>query len=90
QGREATAPRARRASRTTPSRTSSAAAREPWRALAAERVLIGAPADATTFTAAADAELTAARPLPHNGYKVALMRNLVVAELTRLTEESAR
>ncbi|MER6453094.1 xanthine dehydrogenase family protein subunit M [Streptomyces sp900105245] len=67
-----------------------AVASRPWRALAAERVLIGAPADDTTFTAAADAELTAARPLPHNGYKVALMRNLVVAELTRLTEESAR
>ncbi|MET8586325.1 xanthine dehydrogenase family protein subunit M [Streptomyces collinus] len=67
-----------------------AVASHPWRALAAERVLTGAPADATTFTAAADAELAAARPLPHNGYKVTLMRNLVVAVLTELAEEAAR
>ncbi|MGW7529080.1 FAD binding domain-containing protein [Streptomyces sp. NPDC054783] len=67
-----------------------AVASRPWRALVAERVLIGAPADAETYAAAADAELAAARPLPQNGYKVTLMRNLVVAELTRLAEEAAR
>ncbi|MCL6737126.1 FAD binding domain-containing protein [Streptomyces neyagawaensis] len=67
-----------------------AVASRPWRARTAERVLIGATADAENFAAAADAELAAARPLPHNAYKVTLMRNLVVAELTRLTEESAR
>ncbi|WP_317447021.1 xanthine dehydrogenase family protein subunit M [Streptomyces collinus] len=67
-----------------------AVASHPWRALAAERVLTGAPADAATFAAAADAELAAARPLPHNGYKVTLMRNLVVAVLTELAEEAAR
>ncbi|MFI6206134.1 FAD binding domain-containing protein [Streptomyces sp. NPDC051041] len=67
-----------------------AVASRPWRARAAERVLRGAPADAGTFAAAADAELAAAEPLPHNGYKVTLMRNLVVAVLTELTEEAAR
>jgi xanthine dehydrogenase YagS FAD-binding subunit len=67
-----------------------AVASRPWRALTAERVLIGAPADAETYAAAADAELAAARPLPQNGYKVTLMRNLVVAELTGLAEEAAR
>ncbi|MEU9446703.1 xanthine dehydrogenase family protein subunit M [Streptomyces sp. NPDC048304] len=67
-----------------------AVASRPWRALAAERVLIGAPADAGSYAAAADAELAAARPLPQNGYKVTLMRNLVVAEFTRLAEEAAR
>ncbi|MBT2413402.1 xanthine dehydrogenase family protein subunit M [Streptomyces sp. ISL-12] len=67
-----------------------AVASRPWRAHAAERALTGAPADAETFAAAADAELAAARPLPHNGYKVTLMRNLVVAVLTQLTEEAAR
>jgi xanthine dehydrogenase YagS FAD-binding subunit len=67
-----------------------AVASRPWRALAAERVLIGATADAETYAAAADAELAAARPLPQNGYKVTLMRNLVVAELTRLAQEAAR
>ncbi|OIK07466.1 FAD binding domain-containing protein [Streptomyces monashensis] len=67
-----------------------AVASRPWRAGAAERVLIGAPADAGTYAAAADAELAAARPLPHNGYKVELIRNLVVAVLSELAEEAAR
>ncbi|MEU0946588.1 xanthine dehydrogenase family protein subunit M [Streptomyces canus] len=67
-----------------------AVASRPWRATAAERVLTGAPADAETFAAAADAELAAAKPLLHNAYKVTLMRNLVVAVLTELTEEAAR
>ncbi|MGW1124689.1 FAD binding domain-containing protein [Streptomyces sp. NPDC002526] len=67
-----------------------AVASRPWRARTAERALTGGPADETAFAAAADAELAAARPLPENGYKVTLMRNLVVAELTRLAEEAAR
>nr|WP_240979655.1 xanthine dehydrogenase family protein subunit M [Streptomyces sp. HNM0574] len=67
-----------------------AVASRPWRATTAERELTGQPADAAHFAAAADAELAAAVPLPHNGYKVTLMRNLVVAELTELAEESAR
>ncbi|KUN41071.1 molybdopterin dehydrogenase [Streptomyces longwoodensis] len=67
-----------------------AVASRPWRAYAAERILTGAPAGADTFVAAADAELTAARPLPRNGYKVTLMRNLVVAVLSELAEEAAR
>ncbi|MEU7056078.1 xanthine dehydrogenase family protein subunit M [Streptomyces sp. NPDC046197] len=67
-----------------------AVASRPWRARAAERVLAGAPADAGTFAAAADAELAAAHPLPHNRYKVTLMRNLVVAVLTELAEEASR
>ncbi|MGW2100529.1 FAD binding domain-containing protein [Streptomyces olivaceoviridis] len=67
-----------------------AVASRPWRAAAAERVLTGAPATAETYAAAADAELAAARPLPHNGYKVDLVRNLVVAVLTELAEETAR
>ncbi|MFD1657745.1 FAD binding domain-containing protein [Streptomyces caeni] len=67
-----------------------AVASRPWRARTAERMLTGAPADGETFAAAADAELAAARPLPHNGYKVTLMRNLMVAVLTELAEEAAR
>ncbi|MFB8212050.1 FAD binding domain-containing protein [Streptomyces sp. NPDC056010] len=66
-----------------------AVASRPWRARTAERALTGGPADETAFAAAADAELAAARPLPENGFKVTLMRNLVVAELTRLAEEAA-
>ncbi|MFE5889548.1 FAD binding domain-containing protein [Streptomyces sp. NPDC056462] len=67
-----------------------AVASRPWRARTAERVLIGAPATAERYAAAAEAELAAARPLPHNGYKVTLMRNLTVAVLSELAEEAAR
>ncbi len=67
-----------------------AVASRPWRAREAERVLTGAAADAETFAAAADAELAAAKPLRDNGYKVTLMRNLVVAVLTELAEEATR
>ncbi|MGW1209070.1 FAD binding domain-containing protein [Streptomyces sp. NPDC002499] len=67
-----------------------AVASRPWRARAAERVLIGAPAVTDTFAAAADAELAAANPLEHNEYKVTLMRNLTVAVLGQLAEEAGR
>ncbi|MGW2088716.1 FAD binding domain-containing protein, partial [Streptomyces sp. NPDC001880] len=56
----------------------------------AERTLIGGPASAEAYAAAADAELVAAEPLPENGYKMTLMRNLVMAVLTELTEEVSR
>ncbi|MEU2560799.1 xanthine dehydrogenase family protein subunit M [Streptomyces longispororuber] len=67
-----------------------AVASRPWRARAAERALTGGPATAEAYAAAADAELAAAEPLPDNGYKVTLMRNLVVAVLTELAEEVGR
>ncbi|MGW1408411.1 FAD binding domain-containing protein [Streptomyces sp. NPDC002403] len=67
-----------------------AVASRPWRARVAEQALTGGPANAEAFAAAADAELAAAEPLSENGYKVTLMRNLVVAALTELTEEVSR
>jgi xanthine dehydrogenase YagS FAD-binding subunit len=67
-----------------------AVASRPWRARAAERSLTDGPATAEAFTAAADAELAEARPLAHNAYKVPLIRNLAVATLTELTEETDR
>ncbi|MEU6403357.1 xanthine dehydrogenase family protein subunit M [Streptomyces sp. NPDC046985] len=67
-----------------------AVASRPWRARTAERALTGARAGADAFAAAADAELAAAEPLPRNGYKVTLMRNLITAVLTELAEEAAR
>ncbi|MES9508798.1 xanthine dehydrogenase family protein subunit M [Streptomyces sp. NPDC000609] len=67
-----------------------AVASKPWRARAAERSLIGGPASAEAFATAAEAELAAAEALPENGYKVTLMRNLIVAVLTELTEEVSR
>ncbi|MCQ4079477.1 xanthine dehydrogenase family protein subunit M [Streptomyces sp. RB6PN25] len=67
-----------------------AVASRPWRAREAERVLTGGPATPHAFADAADTELAAAEVLPHNRYKVALVRNLVVAMLTELAEEAAR
>jgi xanthine dehydrogenase YagS FAD-binding subunit len=67
-----------------------AVASRPWRARSAEAAILGAPATAASFRAAADAELSAARPLSHNGYKVTLARNLIVLALTELAEESGR
>jgi xanthine dehydrogenase YagS FAD-binding subunit len=59
-------------------------AHRPWRARQAEAALVGRPAEPGTFTAAIDAELAAARPLPRNAYKLPLARNLVVATLDAL------
>jgi xanthine dehydrogenase YagS FAD-binding subunit len=56
----------------------------PWRADRAERALTGAPATAEEFTRAADAELAESQPLPRNGYKVTLARNVIVATLQEL------
>ncbi|MGW1005622.1 FAD binding domain-containing protein [Streptomyces sp. NPDC002520] len=63
-------------------------ASRPWRAHAAETALRDAPATPDRFRAAADAELTVARPLPDNAYKVTLARNLVVAVLTELAHRA--
>ncbi|GAA1016159.1 hypothetical protein Aple_021330 [Acrocarpospora pleiomorpha] len=63
-------------------------ASRPWRARTAEDLLREGPATPDRFRAAADAELSAAEPLPHNGYKVTLARNLIVAVLTELAEET--
>jgi xanthine dehydrogenase YagS FAD-binding subunit len=57
----------------------------PWRAERAEAALAGAPATEAAFAAAADAELSAAEPLRDNGYKVPLVRNLLVRTLTELS-----
>ncbi|WP_335933228.1 FAD binding domain-containing protein [Streptomyces sp. PTD5-9] len=59
-------------------------AHRPWRAHAAEQVLLGAPATEETFARAADAELAAARPLRDNAFKVGLARSLAVDVLTEL------
>jgi xanthine dehydrogenase YagS FAD-binding subunit len=63
-------------------------ASRPWRARHAEAVLRDGPATADRFRAAADAELSAAEPLPGNGYKVTLARNLIVAVLTELADRA--
>ncbi|PWR14750.1 molybdopterin dehydrogenase [Micromonospora sicca] len=61
-----------------------AVAHRPWRAYRAEELLRGRPITAELAAQAADAELAAARPLRHNGFKVPLIRNLTVRALTGL------
>ncbi|QBI54291.1 FAD binding domain-containing protein [Streptomonospora litoralis] len=56
-------------------------AHKPWRALLAEEALRGAAATEQNFAAAAEAELSEARPLPGNMFKVPLVRSAVTATL---------
>ncbi|MEU1269344.1 xanthine dehydrogenase family protein subunit M [Streptomyces sp. NPDC005799] len=61
-----------------------ALAHRPWRARTAERALLGAAPTPAAFEHAVDLELSAARPLRDNAYKVPLARGLAVDVLTRL------
>jgi len=61
-----------------------AVAHRPWRARAAEAALRGRPATAEEFAMAVDVELSAARTLRDNAFKVPLSRALSVETLTRL------
>ena len=65
-----------------------ALAHRPWRARTAEDALRGGPATVEAFTAAVDAELAVAEPLPDNAFKVPLARNLAVSVLSALLEEA--
>jgi xanthine dehydrogenase YagS FAD-binding subunit len=55
----------------------SGVANVPWRATAAEQVLVGQAPTSELLAAAADAALTGAEPLAKNGYKVPLAHALV-------------
>ena len=59
-------------------------AHKPWRALKLEAALTGQSATATSFLAAAEAELAEAKPLTHNGFKIELAKRTIVAVLTEL------
>ncbi len=58
----------------------------PWRALAAERVLQGAPATRETFRHAAEAELAPARGLHHNVFKIELAKRTITSVLAEMAE----
>jgi xanthine dehydrogenase YagS FAD-binding subunit len=62
---------------------------KPWRAWKAEAALMGRPATAESFRAAAEAELLDAMPLRHNGFKIELAVRTMVAVLGELTGEQA-
>jgi xanthine dehydrogenase YagS FAD-binding subunit len=57
----------------------------PWRATAAERLLLGAEVDDALIARAAAAALEGAHPLAHNAYKVLLTTALVRRALSVLT-----
>ena len=57
---------------------------KPWRSVAAEKVLTGAPATEATFRAAAAAALREAQPREQNRFKVELAQNTLVRALTEV------
>lgn len=63
-------------------------AHKPWRATAAEKALLGKTANDATFREAADAQMTLAKPLEHNKFKVELGRRAIVLALRRATNVS--
>jgi xanthine dehydrogenase YagS FAD-binding subunit len=58
---------------------------KPWRSHEAERALVGRPANATAFRAAATAALAGARPQTHNGFKIELAKRTLVRALTEVS-----
>ena len=58
---------------------------KPWRSLAAEKVLTGAPATEATFRAAAAAALRDAQPREQNRFKVELAQSTLVRALIDLS-----
>jgi xanthine dehydrogenase YagS FAD-binding subunit len=59
-------------------------AHKPWRALVAEALLRGQQPSEEVFRRASEAELSSARPLRDNGFKVELAKRTIVAVLTQL------
>ena len=62
-------------------------AAKPWRALEAERVLLGAPATEESFQRAAEAELAPAVGRSQNEFKIELAQRAIVATLRQLLTE---
>ncbi len=56
-------------------------AHKPWRALAAEKMLVGKEATEVNFKQAAEAEMKGAKPLEHNKFKVELGNRGIVRAL---------
>ena len=58
----------------------------PWRAQEVEKAVTGTTLDDATLEKAADAAVAGAEPLQYNGYKVPLLRGLVIDRLRRLRD----
>ncbi|MUG91671.1 xanthine dehydrogenase family protein subunit M [Scytonema sp. UIC 10036] len=57
-------------------------AHKPWRAEAAEKILVGAKVNEQTFRAAAEAAVQRAKPYKYNAFKVEMAKRAVVRALT--------
>lgn len=57
----------------------------PWRALAAEHVLLGAPATRESFREAAEAELASAHGLHYNTFKIELAKRTITSVLAEMS-----
>ena len=57
-------------------------AHKPWRSEAAERLLVGKPAEQASYRAAADAALTGAKTYEHNAFKVEMAKQVIVRAFT--------
>ena len=57
-------------------------AHKPWRAIEAEKMLVGKAATEANFKLAAEAEMKNAKPLEHNKFKVELGRRAIVRALS--------
>ncbi|MFE4369690.1 FAD binding domain-containing protein [Streptomyces sp. NPDC056835] len=62
---------------------------KPWRAHAAERALLGAPATEDSFRLAAETELEPATGLPGNAFKITLAQRTIVATLRDLLTDGS-
>lgn len=65
-------------------------AHKPWRAVAAEAMLVGMPVGEASFERAAVVALEEAAPLAHNGFKVELAKRVIVAVLADLASLEKR
>ncbi|KAF3886045.1 MULTISPECIES: FAD binding domain-containing protein [Nostocales] len=62
-------------------------AHKPWRAFAAEEVLLGLPATEENFWRGAEAELENARGFANNSFKIELAKRVIVGVLKELAEQ---
>lgn len=59
-------------------------AHKPWRAVAAEKILVGAKVNQETFRAAAAATVKEAKPQKYNRFKVEMAKRAIVRSLTEV------
>jgi xanthine dehydrogenase YagS FAD-binding subunit len=61
-------------------------AHKPWRAMSAERSLVGRPASEASFRRAADLAMEGARGYEHNAFKIELAKRTIARAFAELTE----